>query len=347
MLNLHSTPTLTPAAGQPARARRAWRGLRGLLCAALLGLPAAMPAHAAYPERPINLIVPFAPGGSSDTIARTLGPRLSEVLGQTLVIENVSGAGGVLGTQKAVRAPADGYTVLLGSGSEVLINKLINPKGVAYDGLRDLIPVIFVGTGPMVLVGRPGLEANNITDLLKLLRQKPDGYSFASAGNGTPMHVAGELLNMRANLSMTHVPYRGAAPALVDIMGNQVDLGVSTLIAAQPHIQSGKIHAYALTSAAPSELAPGMPALGQQPGLEGFDLGVWFGLFVPAGTPAAVVERLQTVAGQVLKEAPIRERLASQGISASGESAEVLKTYMDQQVKIYSEVVKAAGLTAK
>lgn len=313
---------------------------------ALLLLSGAAAALAAYPDKPITLVVPFAPGGSSDNVARSIAPLLGEKLGQPIVIENVSGAGGMLGTQRAVRAPADGYTVLVGSGSEILINKVINPN-LAYDGIRDLAPVVFLATGPMVLVGRPGLPAANVRDVLALARSKPGALTYASAGNGTPMHVAGELLKMRANIFMTHIPYRGAAPALVDLMGGQVDLGVSTLSAAQPHIRSGKIKAYAVTGAKRSELAPDIPALGALPGLEGFDLGVWFGLFVPARTPPEIAQRLQAAAQQVMNDPAVRKKLADQGLSAAGGSSDELRKFMAAEVEKYRSVVKAARITAE
>lgn len=271
---------------------------------------------------------------------------LGERLGQPVIIDNVSGAGGLLGTQRAVRAAPDGYTILLGSGSEILINKLINPA-LAYDGIKDLAPTVFVGTGPMVLVGKPGLPAANVAELLALARAKPGTLSHASAGNGTPMHVAGELLKMRANIFMTHIPYRGAAPALVDLIGGQIDLGVSTLSAAQAYIKSGKIKAYAVTSAKPSELAPDIPALGMARGLEGFDLGVWFGLFMPAKTPPEILQKVQAAAQQVLADPAIRKKLAEQGISASGASADELRKFMATEVEKYRAVVKAAKITAQ
>lgn len=313
------------------------------ICGLLLG---AGSAFAAYPDKPITLVVPFAPGGSSDIVARNLAPMLGERLGQSVVIDNVSGAGGLLGTQRTIRATPDGYTILLGSGSEILINKLINPA-LAYDGIKDLAPAVFVGTGPMVLVGKPGLPANNVTELLALAHAKPGVLSYASAGNGTPMHVAGELLKMRANIFMTHIPYRGAAPALVDLIGGQIDLGVSTLSAAQPYIKSGKIKAYAVTSAKPSELAPGIPALGMVRGLEGFDLGVWFGLFMPAKTPPEILQKVQAAAQQVLADPAIRKKLAEQGISASGASADELRKFMATEVEKYRAVVKAAKITGQ
>jgi tripartite-type tricarboxylate transporter receptor subunit TctC len=304
---------------------------------------AAATVSAAYPDKPITLIVPFAPGGSSDNVARAMAPLLGEKLGQSVVIENVGGAGGVLGTQRTVRAAPDGYTLLVGSGSEVLINKVINPN-LSYDGLRDLTPITFLATGPMVLVGKPGLQANTVQELLHLARSKPGALSYASAGNGTPMHVAGELLKMRGNVFMTHIPYRGASPALVDVMGGQVDLAVSTLSAAQPHIKAGKVKAYAVTSAKPSELAPDIPALGRVPGLEGFELGVWFGLFVPAKTPSDIVQKIQAAAQQVMADPAVRKKFADQGLSASGESAEALKQFMGAEVEKYRAVVKAANI---
>lgn len=324
--------------------KNSWQKM-GITAAAICLSLAAGAAHA-YPDRVISMVVPFAPGGSSDTIARLIAPKMGELLGQTIVLENLSGAGGMVGTQKAVRAKADGYTMLIGSGSEILINKLIDPS-VSYDGLKDLIPVVFVGTGPMVLVGRTDLPAKDLTELLALARETPGGLNYASAGNGTPMHVAGELFNIMADVSMTHIPYRGAAPALVDIMGGQVDLGVATLTAAQPQIRSGKLKAYGLTSAEPSELAPDLPALGQSTELSGFDLGVWFGLFVPVNTPEEVIATIQAAAQQVLKDPEIRDRLAQQGVSASGASAEELRAFMDKEVIKYAEVIKAAKITAR
>lgn len=333
-------PAKTPA--NPRRRNALITGI-AVLTASLM---APFQASAAYPEKPITLLVPFAPGGSSDIIARNIAPALGAKLGQTIVVENVAGAGGMLGTQRAVRAAADGYTILLGSGSEILINKLINPA-VGYDGIKDLTPAVFVGTGPMVLLGKPTLAANTVPEFLQLARAKPGALSYASAGNGTPMHVAGELLKMRAKIDMTHVPYRGAAPALIDLLGNQIDVGVSTLSAAQVHIKSGKLKALAVTSAKPSELAPGIPALGQQAGLEGFDLGVWFGLFLPVKTPADIVQKIQTASQDVLRDATIRKNLAEQGISASGGSADELRTFMAAEVEKYRAVVKAANITAE
>lgn len=308
-----------------------------------VGFALATSAFAAYPERSITLVVPFAPGGSSDNIARSIAPLLSEKLGQSVVVENVGGAGGVLGTQKVVRSAQDGYTVLLGSGSEILINKLINPS-IGYDALRDLSPVSFVGTGPMVVLAKPTLQANSIPELVSLLKTKPAALSYGSAGNGTPMHVAGELLKMRAGVFMTHIPYRGAAPALADLIAGHIDVSIATLSAANAQIKAGRVKVLATTSAETSDLAPGIPAMGKLPGFAGFDLNVWFGLFVPAKTPSEISQRLQVAASQVLSDPAIRAKLAEQGIIASGESANSLVKFMTAEVEKYRAVVKAANI---
>ncbi|MEG1771554.1 MAG: tripartite tricarboxylate transporter substrate binding protein [Comamonas sp.] len=314
---------------------------RTIVIGAALG--AAGSALAAYPDRPIILIVPFAPGGSSDIIARTIAPELSAKLGQSIVVENTAGAGGVLGMTRAVRSPADGYSLLLGSGSEVLINKLINPA-LQFDGLRDLKPVVFVGTGPMVLVGKKALAPNTVAELITYAKDEKNVLNFASAGNGTPMHVAGELFNLKAGTKISHIPYRGASPALVDVMGGQIELGISTLTAAQSFIKAGKIKAYGVLSREKSPLAPDIPAIGQVPGLEAVDLGVWFGLFVPGKTPADVTSKLEAAARAVMANPEIVRKLAEQGVIASGESAGKLNSFMAQEVDKYRAVIKAADI---
>ncbi|MCC6196414.1 MAG: tripartite tricarboxylate transporter substrate binding protein [Burkholderiales bacterium] len=320
------------------------RWLRKIAAACLVASSAA--AIAAYPERPVTLIVPFAPGGSSDIVGRSLAQPLSERLGQSIVIENLGGAGGTIGTQKAVRAKPDGYTVLLGSGSEILINKIINPK-TPYDATKDLAPLAFVGTGPMVLVAKTSLPANSIDEVLTLARAKPDSLSYGSAGNGTPMHVAGELLKIRGKVAIVHVPYKGAAPALTDLVGGQIDLAVSTLSAALPHIRSGKVKAIAVTSAKRTDLAPEIPTIAETKGLEGFDLGVWFGLFAPAGTPSDVTRRLQAETQAVVQDPAVRKRLAEVGISPSGASGADLAKFMATETDTYRKVVEAAKIVAE
>lgn len=331
-------PSATTSRLARTRIRRA-----AIPAALFAAVASASPAQAAYPDKPVTLVVPFAAGGSSDAIARTIAPALGEKLGQSIVIENVGGAGGVVGTQRVVRAASDGYTMLVGSGSEILINRVINPN-LGYDGQKDLAAVAFLATGPMVLVGKPGLAAANARELLALARDKPGSLSYGSAGNGTPMHVAGELLRMRANVVINHVPYRGAAPALADLVGGHIDLCVATLSAAQSQIRAGTVRTYGMMTAKRSELAPHLPALGELPGLEGFDLGVWWGLFLPDKTAPEIVRQVEAVALQVMRDEAIRKRFAEQGLSAVGAPAEKLRAFMEAEVKIYQDVVKAAKI---
>ncbi len=302
-------------------------------------------AFAAYPEKPITVVVPYPPGGSSDMVARILMPKLTERLGQSLVVENSSGAGGSIGTLRSVHAAPDGYTLLLGSGSEVLINKLINPE-VAYDGLKDLAPIAMIGTAPMVVLGKAGLPAQTISDVLALARATPGKLNYASAGHGTIMHLTGEMLKMRANVQITHVPYRGSPPALNDLMGGQVDLAISTLSAAQGPMRSGKIKVFAVTSKGPSELAPGVPALGAVPGLDGFDVNVWFALFAPAKTPPAILRKLEDAAIQVIDDPAVRKQLVDVGVTARSVPSEQMRAFLALEAEKYRSIVKDANITS-
>ena len=306
---------------------------------------AAFNSFAAYPEKPITIIAPYPAGGSTDIVARLLAPMLAERLKQTVVVENAAGAGGSIGALRVVKAAPDGYTILLGSGSEVVINKMINPA-VTYDGLKDLAPVAMIGTSPMVLLGKSQLPASNVSELLALGRAKPGQLNYATAGNGTLMHLTGEMLKMRADVQLTHVPYRGSPPALNDLMGGQVDLAISTLSAAQGAIQSGKVKVFAVTSKTPSALAPQVPALGMVSGLEGFDVEVWFGLFMPVKTPSAIVKLVEEATLQLLNDPALKKRLAEQGVIAAGSSAEELRKFLSAEVEKFHTIVKAAKITA-
>lgn len=299
-----------------------------------------------YPARPVNLIVPFPAGGSSDIIARTIAPRFGERLGTSIVIENVGGAGGVVGTARAVRSTADGHTLLLGSGSEILNNKIINPK-IGYDATTDLAPIAFLCTGPMVLVGHPSLPAANASDLLRLARSRPDALNYASAGNGTPMHIAGELFKIQGRASLIHVPYKGAPAAIADLMGGQVHLAFVTLITALPQIKAGKLRAYGLTTLAGSRTAPEIPPLAQAKELSGFDVGVWWGLFAPAQTPRAVLDRIErdVMAAMALDE--VRTRLDAQSITPDARPGPELARFMQAEAAKIRKVVETAGIKAE
>jgi tripartite-type tricarboxylate transporter receptor subunit TctC len=314
--------------------------------ALLLAVAGTSATAQSYPTRPVTLVVPFPAGGSSDIIGRTIATRLGERLGQSIVIENVGGAGGVVGTARVVRSAADGYTLLLGSGSEILINKIINPK-IAYDATKDLVPIAAVGSGPMVLVGHPSLPAKSTAELIALARSRPGALNYASAGNGTPMHLAGELFRMQAKVQLVHVPYKGAPPAIADLMGGQVEVAFVTLIAALQQVKAGRLRAYGLTTIAGSRIAPDIAPLARTPELSGFDVSVWWGLFAPAQTPRAVVERLERDAMAVLAIEDIRRRLDEQSIAPDGRPGADLARFMLAESAKVRKVVEAAGIKAE
>ena len=289
--------------------------------------------------------MPFPAGGSSDIIARSIAPSFAERLGASIVIENIGGGGGVVGTARTVRAAPDGYTLLLGSGSEILNNKIINPK-IAYDATVDLAPIAFLCTGPMVLVGHPSLAATTASDLLALARAKPGSLNYGSGGHGTPMHIAGELFKMQGGVQIVHVPYKGAPLALTDVLGGHVQLAVVSLVAALPQIKAGQLRAYGVTTSSGSSSAPEIAPLSQAKELAGFDVGVWWGLFAPAQTPRAIVEKIERDAIVVMASAEVRSRLDEQSITSDGRSAAELARFMQAEAVRIAKVVAAAGIKA-
>lgn len=299
-----------------------------------------------YPARPVTLVVPFPAGGSSDIIARTISSPLGERLGASIVIENLGGAGGVVGTARTVRAAPDGYTLLLGSGSEILNNKIINPK-IGYDAAVDLAPIAFLCTGPMVLVGHPSLPAATASDLLRLARSRPGALNYASAGNGTPMHIAGEIFKMQGGIAMVHVPYKGAPPAIVDVLGGQVDLAVVSLVSVLPQIKAGKLRAYGLTTATGSRTAPDIAPLARTKELAGFDVGIWWGLFAPAKTPRQILEKIERDVIAVMNTDEVRARLDQQSITPDARPAADLARFMQAEAVRIRKVVEAAGIKAE
>ena len=262
------------------------------LLAAGFSATAAMASGNAWPAaKPITLIVPFSAGGNVDTTARLIGQKLGERLHQSVVIDNVPGAGGVLGVSKAVKAPADGYTLLMGFDGPISIAQLVN-SAVKYDAEKDLIPVGLTTIAPVVAVARPGLPAHNLNELIALARSKPGSLTYATSGVGTMLHLAMEMLQERAKIKLVHVPYRGGAQITSDVMGGQVDIGMLTTVSAVPMVQQKKLEGLGVTSARRIDAIPNVPTFGETAELKGFDLNTWTGLFAPAKTPQAVVTRL-------------------------------------------------------
>ncbi|MBN9080453.1 MAG: tripartite tricarboxylate transporter substrate binding protein [Rhizobiales bacterium] len=298
----------------------------------------AQPAAADYPDRPITLIVPYAAGGSSDIVGRLFAERLERQIGQPLVIENVGGAGGGVGAHRVATAKPDGYTLLIGSGSEVLIRQLLQPT--PYDGLKDLTAISMIGTGPMVVIGKPGLAATSLADVLALARAKPDTLSYGSAGAGTFMHLAGEAIKFRTQTKISHVAYRGAAPVITDVIAGHIDLGVASLASALPFIQAGQAKAFAVTSPGRTEFAPQVPPLSDTPGLSGFNLELWIGFFGPANMPAAITDKLRAGTLKVLDDPELKKKLADQAIAVRKLVGDDLTHFLTNENDKYRTIIK-------
>ena len=300
-------------------------------------------AAGSYPTKPITLVVGYTAGGSVDLVARTVAPELGRRLGQSVVIENLGGAGGTIGAQKVVKAEADGYTLLMGSGSEVSIARLTNPA-VRYDGEKDLAPITFVGTQPMVLVGKLQLPAKDASELMALAKAKPGTLSYASSGVGTPLNLAGELIKQQGQVNITHVPYKGASAMATDLLGGQIDLAVMVLSSALPHIQAGRVRAYGVTEAKRASVAPNVPALAETPALKGVDMGVWFGLMAPSAVPKPIIDRLNTEMQAVLALPDVRKKLAEAGVEVQPANPAQFGGFVKRETAKYRTIVQAADI---
>lgn len=317
--------------------------MRAAVAATLASAAFAASAAPAYPTKPITLVVGYTAGGSVDLVARTVAPELSKRLGQSVVIENLGGAGGTIGAQKVVKAEADGYTLLLGSGSEVSIARLTNPA-VRYDGEKDLAAITFVGTQPMVLVGKLDLPAKNAAELIALAKAKPGSLSYASSGVGTPLNLAGELIKQQGQVNITHVPYKGASAMATDLLGGQIDLAVMVLSSALPHIQANRVRAYGVTEGKRASVAPNVPALAETPALKGVDMGVWFGLMAPGKTDRAIIDRMNTEMQAVLTIPDVKKKLAEAGVEVSPANPAQFASFVKRETGKYRTIVQTADI---
>jgi tripartite-type tricarboxylate transporter receptor subunit TctC len=318
------------------------------LVIALAGVVIATAAFGqSYPSRPITLIVPYAAGGSVDAVARIVVPKISERLGQSVVIENVAGAGGIVGTQRAARATADGYTLLFSVESTMAIAKLVQPSTVQYDSQKDFQPISLVGTSPLVLAGKKSIAADTTDELIKLLRANPGKFSYATSGTGTSLHVAGEMINLEGKVSVVHVPYRVGAQMVTDLIGNQIDLAMLPLVMALPNYRNGNIKVFGTTEPTRSPVAPDLPSLTEHPDLKNVNVTVWFGLFAPAKTEPAIVERLHQAVAAALQEADVRAKLAETGLRLVGNTPAEFTAFLAQEIEKFSVIVKAANIKAE
>jgi tripartite-type tricarboxylate transporter receptor subunit TctC len=300
-------------------------------------------AHAQYPTKPITLIVGYPAGGSVDLAARTLAAGLSKGLGQAVVVENAAGAGGTIGAQKAVNAAADGYTLLLGTNSEIAIAKLTN-SAVKYDGLKDLAPIGLIGTQPMLLVARTGLGVKTTDELLTMAKKAPGKLTYASSGVGTPLHLAGEMVNQIGGVQLLHVPYKGAAQMTADILGGNVDLAMFVLSSALPHVKSGKVVALGVTESKRSPAAPDIATLNESKALDGLDMGIFFGLFAPAKTDRAIIARLEREMMVALADPEAVKKLSESGVNVRPTQGVDFGKLIDAEVSKYRKVIDIAKI---
>ncbi|MFY4257061.1 tripartite tricarboxylate transporter substrate binding protein [Achromobacter xylosoxidans] len=310
--------------------------------AALSLVAAAASAAQDWPTKPITLVVPYPPGGPTDIVARVVAQGLGDELKQTIIVDNRSGAGGNIGADMVAKAPPDGYTLLLATTAHAINMSLF--KNLNYDTRKSFAPVTLLTSGPLVIVTRPDLPASNVRELIALAKSTPGKLTFASSGNGQSTHLAAELFGAMAGVRMVHVPYRGSAPALTDVMGGQADIMFDTMLSSMPYVTGGKLKALAVTGAARSPAAPNVPTVAEA-GLPGYEATAWNGLLGPAGTPASVVARLNSALQKVLGRADIQQKFAAQGFAPAWKTPADTARFLDAEVEKWSGVVKTSGAT--
>jgi tripartite-type tricarboxylate transporter receptor subunit TctC len=311
----------------------------GALAAALASTPGAAQN---YPTKAIRLIVPFPPGGPNDILGRVLAQILSEQLGYQVVVDNRGGAGGIIGAELAARAGPDGYTLLFGGTAPLSINPALH-KTLPYDPIKDFSAVSLVGTAPSMLVAHPAVPIKTVKDLIALAKARPGQLNFASAGIGTPPHLAGELFKSMAGVDMVHVPYKGGGPALTDLLAGQVGLYFSGISSALPFVKEGKLRGIAVTSAKRTAVVPDMPTIAES-GLPGYEVGNWYAVLAPAATPPAIVTRLSAEINTALKAAEVRKRFLELAADPLGSTPAELAAYIRSEIVKWAKVIKMAGI---
>jgi tripartite-type tricarboxylate transporter receptor subunit TctC len=320
------------------------RTFGGALALALMLPLAATAQTAAYPSKPVRLIVPAAPGGGADFLARIVGTRLQEQTGQSFVIDNRAGASGTIAADLTAKSPADGYTLLLGQSTSIAIAPHLYQK-LPYDTMRDLKPVTLVAEVPNMLVVHPSVPASSVREFIALAKAKPGTLNFGSAGNGAPSHLAGEMFKGAAGVDLVHVPYKGAGPATNDLVAGQIQVMFAPMVAVLPQVKAGKLRALAVTSAKRSPAVPDVPTLAES-GLNGFAIVSWFGFFVPAATPQPIVDKLFQETVKALKNPDTIERFAKEGAEPEGLTPAQFATYVQQESARYAKVLKDNNIKA-
>ena len=301
----------------------------------------AISAYAQYPNKPIKMVVPFLAGGTTDILARAMAAELQKAFGQAVVVENKAGAGGNIGADFVAKSAPDGYTLLMGTVGTHGINVSLYPK-MPYDAVKDFAPVSLVAAVPNVLVAAPSFPVNSVKELIDAAKKDPNKITFASSGAGTSIHLSGELFKQLAGVQMTHIPYKGSSAAMPDVMSGQVNVMFDNAPTVMPQIRGGKLKAIAVTTSKRSPALPNTPTIAEA-GLPGYEASSWFGVLAPAGTPKDIVEKLSQAIAKSLQTAEIRDRLASQGADAVGNTPEQFAAHIKSEIDKWAKVVKASG----
>lgn len=318
-------------------------GLAIYAAAGVLALGSGSAMAQAYPNKPVRWIVPFPPAGAMDVIARTLAERMSASMGQQFVVENRPGAGGNIGSEVVARSAPDGYTIMIAS-----IGLAVNPSlysKMAFDPQKDLEPIALLAVVPNMLVAHPSLGAKSVKEVIDLARAQPGKLTYASAGNGTSIHLAGELFALMAGVDMVHIPYKGSGPAVTDLIGGQVNIMFDSITSASPHVKSGKLRAYAITTAKRSQTLPNLPTIAES-GLPGYDLSPWFATFAPAGTPRAIVDKLNAEMLRAINLPEVRQRMDAIGAEVIGGTPDQLRAHLRGETERWSRVIRERGIKA-
>ncbi|MFN7427825.1 MAG: tripartite tricarboxylate transporter substrate binding protein [bacterium] len=336
------TDMIRPTPTTSLRPKRSAHRYPFALATAALLLPALPALAQAWPAKPVRWIAPYPPGGSSDLVARAIGTRLAEQLGQPVLIDNRPGVGGSLGTEVAARSAADGYTLLLANIAPLAINPHIYPK-LGYDVMRDFEAVTLLATGPTLLVVGPSLPVKNVQELIALAKSKPGAIKYGTGGSGTPAHLTTELLRLMTGIELLHVPYKGTGQSVTDLLGGQIDFVFASPPVAAAHVKSGKLRALAASSAKRTPLAPDVPTVAES-GVPGFDMVTWWGAVVPAKTPAPIIDRLNATLRKSLEYADTLERFAALGIDVQSSTPAAFRAFMAAELARYAKLSKQVGL---
>jgi len=310
---------------------------------ALMPAAQAQEQASAFPSKPIRVLVPFPPGGAADTFARFIGDKLAQAWSQSVVVENRPGGGGIVASQGAAKAPADGYTLLV-----VTVGHAVNPHihaKLPYDTEKDFVPIARIATLPSVLVVNPNVPAKTVSELVALAKAQPGKLMYASSGNASTSHVAGAMLSSQAQISLTHVPYKGSAPAITDLIGGQVDMIIDPLLSSAQHIKSGKLRALAISTAQRSPLAPDLPTIAEA-GVAGYDFSAWFLLIAPSGVPQPIIARINQEVQKTMVSAETREKFSSMGAEPGSGSPAELQAFLSAEIRRLGEIARATGMKA-